>query len=146
MQDLIQLVYISRVTEALETESTIQTVNQQILSEAHAFNQEHEITGILCYGNHCYLQLIEGPKNAVELLYTKIIKDQRHQDIKLMFKEPISMRSFASWYMKYLDDVSVTMPLVRMHGHKHFNPFEFAENLCKDLIEFLSQKCAYGKS
>lgn len=145
MDDLIQLVYISRSTEAHETESTIQTVNQQILFEAHAFNQEHEITGILCYGNHCYFQLIEGPKSAVELLYEKIAKDPRHQDIKLMFKEPISIRSFETWHMKYMDDVSIAMPLVRMHGHKHFSPFEFAEHLCKDLIEFLSQKCAYDK-
>lgn len=145
MNDLIRLVYISRSTQMEHGIEHIQVVNQQILLEARAFNKENNITGILCFGNGCYFQLIEGPKSAVEMLYAKIEKDPRHKDIKLMFKEPIAARSFADWRMKFIDDMNVTMPLVRMHGHKHFNPFEFAENLFKDLIEFLTQKCANGK-
>jgi hypothetical protein len=47
--------------------------------------------------------------------------------------------------MKFVEDINIAMPLVRMHGHKHFSPFEFAENLFKDLIDFLSQKCAESK-
>lgn len=145
MNDLIRLVYISRSTQLNQGLEHIQAFNRQILLEADAFNKANNITGILCFGNGCYFQLIEGPKRAVEILYAKIEKDPRHKDIKLMFKEPIAALSFANWRMKFVDDINITMPLVRMHGHKHFNPFEFAENLFKDLIDFLSDKCSVGK-
>lgn len=145
MNDLTRLVYISRSTQLDQGENHIQEVNEQILLEAHAFNKINNITGILCFGNGCYFQVIEGSKNVVELLYAKIEKDPRHKDIKLMFKEPITALSFAEWRMKFVNEINITMPLINLHGHKHFNPFEFAENLCKDLIDFLSQKCAGGK-
>jgi hypothetical protein len=141
MLDLIRLVYISRANLVDQGEEHMQAVNQEILSKAHTFNQENHITGILCFDNGCYLQLLEGAKCAVEMLYAKIAQDPRHKDVKLIFKEPISERSFAHWHMKKVEDIHVTMPLIRMHGHKHFSPFEFAENLFKDLIDFLSQKC-----
>lgn len=145
MNDLIRLVYISRSTQVEKGEKHLEAVNQQILAEARDFNEGHHITGILCFGNGCYFQLIEGPKSAVELLYAKISKDPRHENVKLMIKEPVNLRSFTRWRMKFIDNIDVAMPLVRMHGHKHFNPFEFAENLFRDLIDFLSQKCAESK-
>jgi len=145
MNDLTRLVYISRSTQLDQGLNHIQIVNEQILLEAHAFNKINNITGILCFGNGCYFQVIEGSKSAVEMLYAKIEKDPRHKDIKMMFKESITAFSFPEWRMKFVDDINIAMPLVRMHGHKHFNPFEFTENLFKDLIEFLSQKCARGK-
>ncbi len=145
MMDLIRLVYISRSTETDQSEIHIHAINEQILSEARTFNEANNITGVLCFAHGCYFQLIEGPKNKVEMLYAKIQKDPRHEDIKLMFIETASSRAFSKWQMKFVEDINLAMPLVRMHGHKHFHPFEFAENLFKDLIEFLSQKCAEGK-
>jgi len=145
MMDLIQLVYISRSTETDQSEIHIQAINEQILSEARTYNEANNITGVLCFAHACYFQLIEGPKNEVEMLYAKIQKDPRHEDIKLMYKEPVSSRSFSKFQMKFIVDINLAMPLVRMHGHKHFHPFEFAENLFKDLIDFLSQKCLESK-
>jgi predicted sulfurtransferase len=145
MNDLIRLVYISRSTEQNQAEHHVQAINEQILSKARTFNEANNITGVLCFAHACYFQLIEGPKHAVELLYAKIQKDPRHDDIKLMFIEPVASRAFSKWQMKFIEDINLAMPLVRMHGHKHFNPFEFAENLFKDLIDFLSQKCAECK-
>ena len=145
MLDLIRLVYISHANLVDQGEEHMQVVNQEILSKAHKFNKDNNITGILCFDNGCYLQLLEGAKSAVELLYAKITQDPRHKDVKLILKEPISERSFAHWHMKHVKDIHVTMPLIRMHGHKHFNPFEFTEYLCKDIIDFLSQKCAQYK-
>lgn len=142
MNDLIRLVYVSRSTQLEKSELHIQAVNEAIIAEAQAFNEANGITGFLCFANDCYFQLIEGPKSTVELLYAKIEKDSRHQDIELMFKESILQRSFAQWKMKYIKDINIAMPLIKLHGHKHFSPYEFAENLCKDLIEFLSEKCA----
>jgi predicted sulfurtransferase len=120
----------------------MQAINEKILSEARTFNEANDITGVLCFAHASYFQLIEGPKNKVDMVYAKIQKDPRHEDIKLMFIEPASSRAFSRWQMKFVEDINIAMPLVRMHGHKHFHPFDFAENLLKDLIDFLSQKCA----
>jgi hypothetical protein len=145
MSDLIRLAYISRSTQMNEGESHIQAINTQILSKSHTFNEANNITGMLCFEHGCYFQLIEGSKSAVELLYAKIQQDQRHEDIKLLFIEPIASRAFSSWQMKFIKDMSVAMPLVRLHGHKHFSPFEFSKHLFIDLVDFMSQKCAEDK-
>lgn len=146
MDELIRLVYVSRSTLPEKGDHHIQAINEAILSEAQAFNDANNITGFLCFANNCYFQLIEGPKSTVELLFAKIEKDSRHQNIQLMFKESILQRSFAEWKMKYIKDINIAMPLINLHCHKHFSPYEFAENLCKDLIEFLSEKCTALKA
>jgi hypothetical protein len=71
MNDLTRLVYISRSTQLDQGENHIQVVNEQILLEAHAFNEENNITGILCFGNGCYFQLIEGPKTQLNCFIQK---------------------------------------------------------------------------
>ncbi len=145
MPYLIRLVYISRSTAASKDINHIQEVANQILDKARLFNEEKGITGILCFSSDCYFQCLEGAKTAVELLYSKLLNDPRHTDLKIVIKEPITSLSFAKWQMKYVADVSMMIPLIRLHGHKTFSPYDFAENLILDLLDFLSQKCTDGK-
>ncbi|MEQ1599664.1 MAG: BLUF domain-containing protein [Methylotenera sp.] len=143
MQNFIRLAYISR---AAETDSDrIKELNDQILSKALQFNEKNGITGCLCFSNNCYFQCLEGAKDVVEPLYSKILHDRRHTDVKIIFKEPITSLSFAKWQMKYVPNVEWMIPLIRLHGHKNFSPYDFAENLLRDLLDFLSQRCAAGK-
>jgi Sensors of blue-light using FAD len=143
MQNFIRLAYISR---AAETEiEHIKEVNEQILSTARLYNKKNGITGILCFDNNCYYQCLEGAKEAVEQLYSKILHDRRHTDVKIVINEPITSLSFAGWDMKHAANVEWMIPLIRLHGHKNFSPYDFAENLFKDLLDFLSQRCAAGK-
>jgi hypothetical protein len=145
MQNFIRLAYISRSTEAHKGINHILEVADQILSEALVFNEKNSITGILCFGDDCYFQCLEGAKDAVELLYSKLLRDRRHKDLKIVIKEPITSVSFAQWQMKYVPIVKNMIPLIRIHGHKKFSPYDFSENLFKDLLDFLSQKCAEVK-
>ncbi len=145
MQNLIRLAYISRPTEAHKNIDYIQVVADQILAKAHLFNEKKDITGILCFSNDCYFQCLEGAKDAVEPLYSKLLNDPRHTDLKIVLKESILTRSFANWCMKYVEDIQVIMPLIKLHGHKTFSPYDFGENLFLDLLDLLSQKCADGK-
>ncbi len=145
MQNFIRLAYISRSTEAHRGIDHILEVAHQILSEALVFNGKNDITGILCFGDDCYFQCLEGAKDAVELLYSKILLDGRHTDLKIVIKEPITSLSFAKWQMKYVPIVKRMIPLIGIHGHKKFSPYDFSENLFKDLLDFLSQRCAEDK-
>jgi hypothetical protein len=143
MQNFIRLAYISRATKT--DVDHIKEVNDLIHSEALLFNKKNGITGILCFDNDCYFQCLEGPRDAVEPLYSKISHDRRHTDVKVVIKEPITSLSFAQWQMKYVPSVEWMIPLIRLHGHKNFSPYDFAENLFKDLLDFLSQRLAEGK-
>jgi Sensors of blue-light using FAD len=143
MPNFIRLAYISRATET--NSDSIKELNNQIHSKALQFNAKNGITGILCFDNNCYFQCLEGAEDAVEPLYSKILHDRRHTDVKIVIKEPIASLSFTEWQMKYIPNVEWMIPLIRLHGHKNFSPYDFTENLFKDLLDFLSQRCAGGK-
>lgn len=145
MQNFIRLAYISRSTVTTKDTDHIQEVADQILAKAQLFNEKNGITGVLCFGNDCYFQCLEGAKDEVETLYSKISHDRRHTDVKIVINEPITSLSFAKWQMKYVPNVEWMIPLIRLHGHKNFSPYDFAENLFKDLLDFLSQRLAEGK-
>ena len=64
-------------------------------------NAQNNITGMLFYGSGKYIQLIEGPRNAVTQLMGNIHQDERHYDIEVIADMPVSDRSFADRSMDY---------------------------------------------
>ena len=49
---------------------------EQILSSSRKNNPSVEVTGLLIYSADLYLQLLEGPTNAVEKTFNKIKNDK----------------------------------------------------------------------
>ncbi len=58
------------------------------------------MTGCLISGTNTYLQLLEGPDNSVDELYTKIKTDNRHENIDKLVEEVVETRLFKSWSMR----------------------------------------------
>lgn len=73
-----------------------------ILSGARRNNARDDITGALLCRQDMYLQLIEGPENAIDAAYARIAVDDRHCDVELLLAETVSVRMFPEWAM--LDD------------------------------------------
>jgi hypothetical protein len=73
-----------------------------ILSAARRNNPKLGITGALVCRHDVYLQLIEGPSDAIAGLYARILKDDRHLDVRLLLEEDMNERLFPAWAM--LDD------------------------------------------
>lgn len=73
-----------------------------ILSVARRKNPQWGITGALICRHDVYLQLIEGPLDSIEALYSRILKDDRHLDVRLLLQEEMNKRLFPAWAM--LDD------------------------------------------
>lgn len=94
--NLIQLVYHSYSN----FEATSEFV-KNILEQARIANKKHDITGCLICYNNVFYQLLEGDKNKVENLFNNIIKDSRHREVTLIFKENINERLFPSWSMAF---------------------------------------------
>ena len=71
-----------------------------ILNTSRSNNTECEVTGSLIFHSDLYLQLLEGPSEAIDELYQKILADSRHTEITKLRDENTERRLFASWTMK----------------------------------------------
>lgn len=73
-----------------------------ILVRARSNNRRDDITGALLCRHDLYLQLIEGPASAIDALFARIGRDDRHSDIRLLLTDTVDARLFPQWSM--LDD------------------------------------------
>lgn len=78
-----------------------------ILSAARRNNPRYGITGALICRHDVYLQLIEGPADAIDALYATIREDDRHFDVRLLLTETVDDRLFPAWSM--LDDTAPSL-------------------------------------
>jgi hypothetical protein len=78
-----------------------------ILSAARRNNPRLGITGALVCRQDLYLQLIEGPGEAIDALYARICEDDRHANVELLLTEDMGERMFPNWAM--LDDQSPSL-------------------------------------
>ncbi|WP_201527975.1 BLUF domain-containing protein [Psychrobacter frigidicola] len=96
---LVQLVYVSSLTLKGRLSTSIFA---ELESHARAYNEQHNITGILCYGNGHFLQCIEGNKVQVLTLQQRIFTDKRHKNLNILLVQAIDTRSFFDWRMRSL--------------------------------------------
>lgn len=95
--ELYELVYISRITSTgLSSASTLNDVAEV----SNHNNEADNITGILCYGNGCFLQCVEGTEQALTNLKNRLIMDDRHKDLKILKFSTLEKRRFASWSLR----------------------------------------------
>ena len=74
-----------------------------LLETAREFNSAHDVSGLLLYRKGSFLQVLEGREEDVGLVLERIRSDPRHQDIKVLFEEPLEAREFADWRMAFVD-------------------------------------------
>ena len=91
---LKRVVYVSKKTDVSDT-----TV-KDIIASSKKNNPEDDITGCLLSGSNSFLQLLEGPADFIDTLYSKISKDNRHGNVVTLCDEKIDERLFLSWSMK----------------------------------------------
>lgn len=75
--------------------------------DARRYNDRDGITGALICRQDLYLQLLEGPTQAVTSAADRISRDDRHVEMVRHVSEPITERRFAKWAM--LHDPSHTL-------------------------------------
>jgi len=72
-----------------------------ILLDARRCNVRDGITGSLVCRQDIYLQLLEGPAEAVEACFARIAQDDRHLDVQLKVKREVEARLFPDWAMRH---------------------------------------------
>ena len=78
-----------------------------ILLSARRNNPRDGITGALICRHDLYLQLIEGPEESIDALLARIMKDDRHNDVRVLLSTDVDQRLFPEWAM--LDDQAPSM-------------------------------------
>jgi hypothetical protein len=70
-----------------------------ILAESQRNNDRDGLTGVLAAHRDRYIQVVEGPAQALDALLRRLESDPRHRDIILLGREPITARLFGRWTM-----------------------------------------------
>ena len=95
---LISLVYVSTAAYLLSNEELLDILHVSLRN-----NEGGPVTGLLLYKGGNFMQVLEGPREAVMDIYGKILNDKRHKDITLISNEPIKERQFSEWRMAFLN-------------------------------------------
>jgi len=131
---LVRLLYVSQPTGPITT-----TVTTSILEKSNAYNKKENITGVLCQGSDLWIQVLEGERSKVNVLYARIMADRHHRNIELLSMEEITHRQFGQWSMA-LVYLSKDDPMVKM-AHPEFDPYSAS---AKDAISLLDELLQTG--
>jgi L-rhamnose isomerase len=102
----------------------IASVQDSIMQQSRAHNPEMGITGILCFSDDLFIQVLEGGRDEVCELYNTIVRDDRHQNVRILSFEEIRERRFGSWTMGQVNLAKVNPALLLKYGERaELNPF-----------------------
>lgn len=93
---LTSLTYISTATRLF-----LDPEMDQLLATSRAKNTRLDITGLLLYRPHGFIQTIEGPETAVLALLDTIKADHRHKNLTVIIYDKIETRDFENWSMGF---------------------------------------------
>lgn len=93
---LVSISYVSAAAEPFDDARLA-----ELLDQSRRLNHEHDLTGMLLYRRGRFFQVLEGPQDAVDELMTKIRRDPRHTDVRMLLSEEIDERRFSEWTMGY---------------------------------------------
>jgi len=84
--------YIVYVSTAKRLLTELELVN--LLNVARDKNKKYDITGMLLYCEGTFMQVIEGDKDSLSLIYSAIEQDTRHKNIIKLATGKIDKRNF----------------------------------------------------
>lgn len=73
----------------------------ELLKTTRVRNEAAGITGMLLYSDGSFLQVLEGPADAVEATYARIHRDPRHHGVLLLLRCEVAEREFGDWSMAF---------------------------------------------
>jgi phosphatidylserine/phosphatidylglycerophosphate/cardiolipin synthase-like enzyme len=106
-------VYTSTATRNLTDDDLAELLRQCVRN-----NDRTGLTGLLLHRDGRFMQVLEGPDDAVQAVFAAIAADERHTDVRLLLDEQIPARQFPGWSMGFraVDDATVR----ELHGYDDF--------------------------
>ena len=94
-----RITYVSRFSKPMN-ERELQSLGEAAAKK----NKQNDVTGFLMVSGGLFYQVLEGPEDAVDEIYSAIAADDRHTDLLLLRSEDdVSSRLFPDWSMKTIN-------------------------------------------
>jgi Sensors of blue-light using FAD len=116
---------------------------KDIMEKSEKNNQSEGITGLLCYGDSVFLQILEGDRTIVSKTYHRIALDTRHHTPELIECIPIESRLFGIWSMKAvnisnLNSQEVRNVILKYSASTTLQPHTMTSQQCLKLMQALA--------
>ena len=130
---LVRLLYASRPAEKPDD-----AVLGSIFAQSRRNNPPRGITGVLCFAPDVYIQVLEGGRDAVCELFSTLVGDARHRQVRILAYEEIAERRFGGWTMGGVDVRKTNPTLLLKYGEKpELDPFTGSGRTSMDMLEAL---------
>lgn len=116
---LVRLIYASTPTPACTPEEI-----SKIVEVSRENNRRDGVTGVLCHDHRYFLQWIEGPRDAINVLYNKLVTDDRHKNLVILDYAPIFAREFPNWDMGCIRSAELDNDIILKYVYEgDFDPY-----------------------
>jgi len=130
---LVRCLYASRAAAG-----TSAAILDDILVQSRRNNPANGITGMLCVSNNVFIQVLEGGRDEVCDLYHAIVRDTRHEQVRLLAYEEITERRFGGWTMGQVNLAKVNpSQLLKYFKRAKLDPFDASGSATLSLLSEL---------
>jgi hypothetical protein len=130
---LVRLLYASRAVPTVDQDELL-----AIVRKSKANNAKLGVTGVLCFSEGIFMQVLEGGRSAVNALYARIAADQRHTQVELLLYQEIGERRFAGWSMGQVNMARLNPALMLKYSERAMlDPFSVSGSASMALFEEL---------
>ena len=130
---LVRLMYASRAVPSIDQDALL-----AILRQSKLRNPDAGITGVLCFSEGIFLQVLEGGRSTVNQLYNRIVADPRHTQVELMSYREIGERRFAGWSMGQVNMARLNRALLlKYSATATLDPYAVSGEVSMSLFEEL---------
>ena len=133
---LVRLIYASTAAENVGM-----TEFKGILQQSQVNNNRRDLTGVLAFNSKIFLQGLEGSREEVNELYTRLLRDTRHHTVAVLEYAEIEEREWAQWSMGFAAPSADNRALfLKYSGQSVFNPYAMGGGAVKKLLGELAGK------
>ena len=130
---LVRCLYASRAASALDGAKI-----DAIVEQSHRNNPPRGITGLLCFVDDIFVQVLEGGRDAVNDLFLRIARDERHHSLRLLSFTEITERRFGHWHMGQVNIARVNSALLLKYAKMPaLDPFSASAGATMSLLDEL---------
>ncbi|MEA1049867.1 BLUF domain-containing protein [Lamprobacter modestohalophilus] len=132
---LTRITYCSEIIKNIGSEEL-----SDILEVSRRNNVKDSITGVLLFNSNFFLQCLEGSREVVNRLYSRICCDKRHHNVQIVAYSEVSKRQFADWDMAYLPWTETTRKIIAQYSiGAEFNPYQMSAQSAIELLDDLGR-------
>lgn len=127
---LVRLIYASTATEGVGM-----TEFKGILQQSQANNHRRDLTGVLAFNSKVFLQGLEGSREQINELYSRLMRDTRHHTVSVLEYAEIEERDWSQWSMGFAAQSADNRALfLKYSGESVFNPYAMRGNAVKKML------------